>query len=131
MTFNRDWEEQAQNQLAWARTPGHDVDWHYRSEFFGLVPPAARATLEIGCGEGRVPRDLAARGHRVTAVYGVPTLFAAAPAAHPSGPYLLADAADLPLPDALFDVAVAYSSLMDVHDMGRGARGGARPAARH
>jgi hypothetical protein len=32
MTFNRDWEEQAQNWLASARTPGHDVDWHYRSD---------------------------------------------------------------------------------------------------
>jgi tRNA G46 methylase TrmB len=61
MTFDRDGEEQAQNWLAWARTPGHDVYWHYRSEFFALVAPAGRATLEIGCGEGRVARDLAAR----------------------------------------------------------------------
>jgi hypothetical protein len=61
MTFNRDWEEQVQNWLAWARTPGHDVYWHSRSECFALVAPAGRATLEIGCGEGRAARDLAAR----------------------------------------------------------------------
>jgi len=126
MTFNRDWEAQAQNWLAWARTPGHDVYWHYRAAFFALVPPPGRATLEVGCGEGRVARDLAARGHRVTGVDASPTLLDAAAAADPAGRYLLADAAELPFDDASFDLVVAYNSLMDVQDMPGAVREAAR-----
>jgi SAM-dependent methyltransferase len=126
MTFNRDWEAQARNWLAWARTPGHDVYWHYRAAFFALVPPPARATLEVGCGEGRVARDLAARGHRVTGVDASPTLLEAAAAADPAGRYLLADAAELPFDDGSFDLVVAYNSLMDVQDMPGAVREAAR-----
>lgn len=54
MTLNADWDREAANWLAWARTPGHDVYWHYRDAFFALVPTAGEATLEVGCGEGRV-----------------------------------------------------------------------------
>ena len=62
------WEAEARNWIAWARAPRHDAYWEYSPRFFELVPAAGRATLEIGCGEGRVARDLAARGHRVTGV---------------------------------------------------------------
>lgn len=126
MTFNEDWERQAQNWISWARTPGHDVYWLYSPLFFELVPPPARATLEIGCGEGRVARDLAARGHRVTGVDASPTLLAAAREADGHGRYLVADAADLPFADASFDLAVAYNSLMDVGDMPGAVREAAR-----
>jgi SAM-dependent methyltransferase len=126
MSFNADWEQEAANWLAWARTPGHDVYWDYRGAFFELVPPPGSATLEIGCGEGRVARDLAARGHHVTGVDAAPTLLEAAAAAHPEGRYLLADAAQLPFEDASFDLVVAYNSLMDVQDM----HGAVREAAR-
>jgi SAM-dependent methyltransferase len=129
MSFNADWEQEAANWLAWARTPGHDVYWHYRSAFFELVPPAGDATLEIGCGEGRVARDLAARGHRVTGLDASPTLLEAAAAAHPDGRYVLADAAQLPFEDGAFDLVVAYNSLMDVQDMPRAVREAARVLA--
>jgi SAM-dependent methyltransferase len=112
-----EWELEAENWLAWARTPGHDAYWHYRSEFFALVPDPAGATLEVGCGEGRVARDLAVRGHQVTGVDSAPTLLRAAAAAHPEGRYLVADAADLPFEDLSFDLVVAYNTLMDVEDM--------------
>lgn len=131
MSLNADWEEEAGNWLAWARTPGHDPYWHYRDAFFALVPAAPSATLEVGCGEGRVARDLAARGHRVTAVDAAPTLLAAAEAADPGGRYLLADAADLPFADASFDLVVAYNSLMDVQDMPAAVREAARVLRSH
>ena len=67
-------EERAQGWLAWARTPGHDAYWTYRDAFFALVPAPGAATLEVGCGEGRVARDLVARGHRVTGLDASPTL---------------------------------------------------------
>ena len=117
MIRNEDWEREATNWIAWARKPGHDAYWGYSPAFFELVPPPGRATLEIGCGEGRVARDLTTRGHRVTAIDSAPTLLAAARAADPDGHYLLADGADLPVDDASFDLVVAYNSLMDVQDM--------------
>jgi SAM-dependent methyltransferase len=131
MSFDAEWEREAENWLAWARTPGHDAYWHYRSAFFALVPPAGSATLEIGCGEGRVARDLAARGHRVTGVDAAPTLLRAAAAAHAGGRYLVADAADLPFEDSSFDLVVAYNSLMDVQDMPGAVREAARVLQPH
>ena len=41
----------------------------------------------------------------------------AAAEADPEGSYLLADAAALPFADSLFDLVVAYNSLMDMDDM--------------
>lgn len=115
--MSRGWELDADNWIAWTRTPGHDAYWYYRDLFFELVPAPGRRTLEVGCGEGRVSRDLAERGHRVTAIDSSPTLLAAAAELHPEGDYLVADASDLPFPDASFDLVVAYNSLMDVDDM--------------
>jgi ubiquinone/menaquinone biosynthesis C-methylase UbiE len=111
------WEDQAGNWLAWARTPGHDAYWSYRDAFFPLLPAPGRRTLEVGCGEGRVARDLAARGHRVVGLDTSPALLRHAAAAHTGGRYVCADAAALPFGDAEFDLVVAYNSLMDVEDM--------------
>jgi SAM-dependent methyltransferase len=112
------WEWQAEAWLRWARTPGHDSYWHFREPFFdAIVPTPGRLTLDLGCGEGRVTRDLAAHGHRVVALDASPTLISSAAAAHPAGRYLVADAAALPFTDASFNLVVAYNSLMDVDDM--------------
>jgi ubiquinone/menaquinone biosynthesis C-methylase UbiE len=37
--------------------------------------------------------------------------------ADPGGEYVVGDAASLPLPDASFDLVVAFNSLMDLDDM--------------
>ena len=126
MSFNPDWERVAEDWIAWARTPGHDEYWRYRDAFFELVPAPGRATLEVGCGEGRVTRDLAARGHRVVSVDAAPTLLQAARDVDPGGRYELADAAALPFEDGAFDLVVAYNSLMDVDDMPGAVREAAR-----
>jgi SAM-dependent methyltransferase len=116
--LSSDWEREAESWIAWVRRPGHDAYWYYRDAFFDeIVPPPGRATLEIGCGEGRVARDLAERGHQVTAVDAAPTMVQAAREADPGGTYVLGDAAALPFDDASFDVVVSYNSLMDVVDM--------------
>jgi len=65
-TAGQDWEQQAENWIAWVRKPGFDSYWRYRDEFFTLVPAPGTATVDIGCGEGRVSGDLTARGHTVT-----------------------------------------------------------------
>jgi SAM-dependent methyltransferase len=113
-----EWEREAENWVLWARAAGHDAYWYYAPSFFDdIVPEPGRRTLEIGCGEGRVARDLRRRGHTVIALDASHTLIGHASQADPQGRYLLADAAALPFADRTFDIAVAYNSLMDVEDM--------------
>jgi SAM-dependent methyltransferase len=125
----QDWQEQALNWIAWARRPGFDSYWGYRSRFLELVPTPGRATLDLGCGEGRVSRDLAELGHRVTGVDVSPILVDAAREAHSDGRYVVADAAHLPFDDGVFDLVVAYNVLMDVDDLPGAVREAARVLA--
>jgi SAM-dependent methyltransferase len=112
------WERNAADWVRWARKPGHDSYWRFhRRRFLDLVPPAGRLTLDVGCGEGRVTRDLKELGHRVVGLDASETMVAAARDADPSGDYLVADAAALPVPDGQADLVVAFMSLMDVDDM--------------
>lgn len=111
------WASEARRWATWARAPGHDAYWYYRDAFFGLLPAAGRRALEVGCGEGRVARDLAARGHRVTAIDISPPLLSLAAQADSASRYVIADGAALPFHAAAFDLVVAYNCLMDVDDM--------------
>ena len=122
----RHWEREATNWAAWARTPNFDAYWRYAPAFFDLVPAPRDRTLEVGCGEGRVSRDLAERGHRVTAVDATAALLALATQADPNGSYLRCDAAALPFAAESFDLAVFYNSLMDIDDMDLSLREAAR-----
>jgi SAM-dependent methyltransferase len=110
------WEGQAENWLVVARS-SEDAYWFYRDDFFALLPPPEGRAIELGCGEGRVTRDLKERSYDVVALDSSPTLVDAARAADPEGEYLVADAAQLPFEDESFDLAVAYNSLMDMDDM--------------
>jgi SAM-dependent methyltransferase len=106
---------EAENWVRWARTPGHDAYWYYRDSFFDLIVPApSHRTLEIGCGEGRVARDLAARGHRVTAIDAAPTLLRDARQIDATNAYVRAQGRALPFHDRCFDLAVAYNSLQSL-----------------
>jgi len=121
------WEESAAGVIAWFRAPGHDSYWQYhRDQFLDLLPPPGRLTLDIGCGEGRLSRDLEARGHRVVALDASASMVAAAREADPEIETLLGDAADLPFPDGHADLAIAFMSLQDIDD----AAGAIREAAR-
>jgi len=119
------WERQADAWIAWTRGAG-DAYASYRDAFLSLLPAPTGRTLEVGCGEGRVSRDLAARGHAVVGIDASPTLVAAAAAAHPEGEYVLADAEDLPFGAASFGLVVAHNVLMDVEDMPRAVAEAAR-----
>ncbi len=113
-----DWDREAENWVRWARTPGHDAYWRYRDAFFEqMVPAPGRRTVEIGCGEGRVARDLQERGHQVVAVDRSLNLLGYAKGADPKGIFVHANAARLPVADAACDLVIAYNSLMDVADM--------------
>ena len=117
-SLSRAWEAVAEQWAAWARKPGHDSYWRFhRAAFFDLVPPPGRMTIDIGCGEGRVARDLKALGHNVVAVDVSPTMVHLAQEADPSMRVLVADAAHLPFEDGEADLAIAFMSLQDVDDM--------------
>jgi SAM-dependent methyltransferase len=122
-----EWERHAAQWIAWARTPGHDSYWQFhRDVFLEMVPPPAGRTLDLGCGEGRLARDLDALGHDIVGVDSSPTLVSAAREASPAIELHLADAADLPFEDASFDLVVAFMSLQDVDDLGGALRESAR-----
>jgi SAM-dependent methyltransferase len=90
------------------------------------VPPPGRKTLDLGCGEGRLSRDLKALGHDVVGIDASPTMLAAAKQLDPTIETHLADAAELPFSDAVFDCVVAFMSLQDVDDLDGAVRECAR-----
>ena len=118
MTLRDAWEAEARNWIAWARTPGHDSYWRFhRDVFLPSLPPPPCRVVDVGCGEGRLPRDLKRLGYEVIGLDGSPTMIAAAREADPEGRYELADAATIPLPDASADLVTAFMSLHDVDDI--------------
>jgi SAM-dependent methyltransferase len=121
------WEGQSDRWAAWARRPNFDAYWSESGPpFFEIVPEPGRRAIEIGCGEGRVTRDLKARSHRIVGVDVAPTMVRLASEADPDGEYVQADAARLPFDDGTFDLAVAFNSLMDIDDMPAAVREAAR-----
>ena len=114
------WDEHADEWIACVRSPGQlDSYWRFhRKHFFSLVPTPGRVTVDIGCGEGRVGRDLQDVGHRVLGVDWSQKMCKAA-ATHPETPtrVVVGDAAQLPLADASVDCVVAFMSLQDIDDM--------------
>ncbi len=113
------WDRHAEEWTAWARAPGHDSYWRFhRDAFLLLVPPPGLLTIDVGCGEGRLARDLARLGHRVVGIDGSPTMAVEA-ASHPDcgGPVVVADAAALPLANSTADCVVAFMSLQDIDAM--------------
>jgi len=124
------WEYEAEHWVRWARTPDFDSYWRYRDAFFDeVVPAAGMRTIDIGCGEGRVSRDLAERGHRVVGLDLSETLARAAAEADPISAYAAGDAASLPFSHGAFDIAVAYNSIQNVLDLGGAVREAARVLA--
>ena len=112
------WEARAEQWLAWARTPGQDIYfWQLNwPAFRELLPPAGRRTLDIGCGEGRVGRELARAGHRVLGVDSSPTLAALAREAGGYEEVAAARANALPWPAECCDLAIAFMSLQDMEN---------------
>ena len=76
-----------------------------------------RSALDVGCGEGRFCRMLAAQGIATTGIDPTAALIAQARRRHPEGIYHIAAAEALPLPDAGFDLVIACLSLIDVPDL--------------
>jgi SAM-dependent methyltransferase len=114
------WRARATQWLDFARTPGHDVFFFELNLpwFAELLPPAGRRTLDIGCGEGRLGRFLASRGHAVSGIDSSPLLVDAARQAGGYDELICSEAgpASLPWDDGSFDLAVGHMVLQDMTD---------------
>jgi SAM-dependent methyltransferase len=121
------WERQAEAWVRWARERGHDSYWlFHRDRFLELLPAPGRLTVDVGCGEGRLARDLKALGHTVLAVDRSPTMVEHARSADPELDVRQADAAELQLEDEAADLVISFMSLMNTDDL----EGAVREAAR-
>ena len=115
------WDANAEDWIAWSRSPEHDhFYWRFnRPRLLDLLPEPGRLTLDVGCGEGRLARELQELGHTVVGIDSSPRLAEAARAADPPTQVIVRDAVDLPLDDGVADLAVACMSLLVFEDLDR------------
>lgn len=111
------WTRVAAEWTAWARSPKHDAFWAYREGLRTYIGTGSGKALDLGCGEGRIARELKALGYQVTAADAVAGLVEAARQADSADEYAVADARNLPFGDGSFDLVAAYNVLMDVDDV--------------
>jgi SAM-dependent methyltransferase len=125
LTAGEYWNRNAETWTKLARA-GYDV---YRDQlntpaFLAMLPPVAGLVgLDVGCGEGHNTRLVAKRGARMTGLDIAETFIRHARAEEARAPlgitYHHASAVELPYPDASFDFATAFMSLMDVPETER------------
>ncbi|MDP9222758.1 MAG: class I SAM-dependent methyltransferase, partial [Actinomycetota bacterium] len=116
MTLRDAWQKESGNWIRFARTPKHDRYYALLNlpKFLDLLPAPGRLTVDVGCGEGRVGRELEARGHRVVGFdYSEPAVRALR-LAGTGDAGAVADAARLPLRTGSADLAIAFMSLQDM-----------------
>ena len=85
-----------------------------------VTASGAKTALDVGCGEGRFCRMMAAAGLSPIGIDPTPQLIATAKARDPGGHYLDASAEDLPFEAEQFDLVVSYLTLIDIPDFRTG-----------
>ena len=113
------WRDEAEHWAAWARTPGLDTyHWLYNlPAFLRLVPAPGDLTVDVGCGEGRVGRELVTRGHRVAGVDYSEFLARLAGHGDLPVPVTVGDGVCMPVRSRVADLVVCYMVLQDVDDL--------------
>jgi SAM-dependent methyltransferase len=76
-----------------------------------------RTALDVGCGEGRFCRMLAAENIKTTGIDPTDTLLQQAKRLDPAGDYRAGRAEVLEFPDGAFDLVVSYLTLIDIPDI--------------
>ena len=119
MSASGGWTESAQ---AWLGEIGERGD--FAREFVLDQPMLARVerggftnALDVGCGEGRFCRALAARGIRTVGIDPTEALLGEARRRDPGGDYRPGRAEALEFADASFDLVVSYLTLIDIPDL--------------
>src|SRR5262245_15490424 len=121
--MRQEWIDGAANWIARIRGQGDPSrnglldDWMLES----VGDVRRKDVVDLGCGEGRFCRMLAERGARVTGIDLSEPMIAAAHEKRVAGEdYRSDDMEKLDgVPDASYDLAVSYVSLVDVHDLNR------------
>jgi SAM-dependent methyltransferase len=113
------WEEAAST---WISGMGSEGDFVRHSVLDAPMLERARASgarraIDVGCGEGRFCRKLAAAGVSTAGIDPAPSFVSQARRLHPEGEYQVAQAEHLPFGDGHFDLAVSYLSLIDIPDL--------------
>ena len=110
------WEQRADD---WIALTHEDPQYELlnKPSFLDLVPPPGRLTIEVGCGEGRMARELRALGHRVLGVDASPALARAAHEHEVSLPVAVGDISHLPVATGAADIVVCFMVLMDIEDL--------------
>jgi 2-polyprenyl-3-methyl-5-hydroxy-6-metoxy-1,4-benzoquinol methylase len=93
------------------RVHAHDASVHE------LLPPPEGLTVDAGCGEGRLTRELTARGYDVVGFDGSAALVAEARAADPGGRYEVATLDALPLDAGAARLVVCVNVVPHVDDL--------------
>lgn len=114
------WSQVAEQWIAWARKPNHDAFWAYRAALVAFAGYGEGQALDVGCGEGRVSRELSGCGYEVTAVDPVRQMVDAAAQADSARHYAVGMATALPFASGRFDLVMAYNVLMDIDDVPAG-----------
>lgn len=112
------WKQSAQ---AWIESQGDRGDWSRRE----ILDPALETLLgnvrdlqilDVGCGEGRYARHLAAKGARVSAIDPVPEFIDLAISMDPVSRYFVGRAESIPFPTQTFDLVLSYLTMIDIPD---------------
>jgi SAM-dependent methyltransferase len=113
------WQAHADAWIRWSRSPELDDDfWGFHlAQFLDLLPAPGRLTFDMGCGEGRLGRVLAASGHQVAGCDAAFAMVKAAVDASEACAAVVADGAMLPLRDHVADLVIAFMCLHDFDDM--------------
>ena len=117
-----DWVQRIRSGMS-GRVHAHDAS------VYELLPPPSGLTLDVGCGEGRITRELGARGYDVIGVDSSEALVAEARAADPDGRYEVASIDAIPVSDGATELAVCVNVVPHVHDLDAAARELARVLA--
>jgi len=87
------------------------------ASIYELLPTPTGLTIDVGCGEGRLTRELTERGYDVVGIDASSALVDEARAVDPSGRYEVASIDQLPFADGAAELAVCVNVLPHVHDL--------------
>jgi SAM-dependent methyltransferase len=105
-----DWAQRIREGMS-GRVHLHDAS------IYDLLPPPRGLTLDAGCGEGRLTRELGSRGYEVVGVDASTALVDEARAADPSGRYEVASIDALPFAEGAVQLVVCVNVVPHVHDL--------------